>query len=175
MFSKGNGVSWAPDLNETRTYVVEPLINARVAVEQLDTGVIHPNHLPNVGKVLLRRLRRLCGGDYLIPVRLELQPMCACFGKRDVGFLATGSFDGPKELRSAELVVSYRRDFRLESMYEATDEGARLVLLRLTPSMAADMWRVATTQPVVLEPPLETLPSGRRLDTLVLDSVSRIA
>lgn len=133
-----------------------------------------------------RQLRRLCGGDHIVPFRILLKQEYACFGVRDIGFLASGTFDLPKELTPNEIILPETcvdGQFKICSMYEATEQGGKLVLLRLSATLTHFIRELVSKHPTHVEnghlirrafcmkdsssrPAI--LPSGRTLNTLIV-------
>ena len=125
-----------------------------------------------------------------MPFRISLQQEYVCFGVRDVGFLASGTFDRPKELTPNEIVLPESCDdgkFRISNMYEATDQGGKLVLLRLSATLTYFIHELVSKNLKYVENgrlihrascmressgPSDILPSGRALNTLLINAVA---
>lgn len=131
-------VAWDPVLSETVSYEVETYISNRIVFNELDANAACTAALQNMNTKLLKKIRRLCGAEWILPFSLEVREEYRCFGVASrVLFVAAAHGDCSDDCLSGCVVTGPVPDvLRISDIFEACDSNGRLALLRLPPETA---------------------------------------
>lgn len=132
-------IKWKLDISDTVTYEVEKYVPERIVFNDIDSNAAAVDILKNMDAKIQKKIRRLCGGKYILPFSIDINDELRCFGVPScIYFIASAHGKCPEEYLSGCVITgSVPNDVYVGDIFEASENQGRLTLLRIPDNIVA--------------------------------------